>query len=231
MIILLATAITSLPLRSCKQIFSEKENGPLKKKIMQIKLLIYLTKAAFLSWLAQRFALISPTSSDGKLMLKQRYENIQYLYDIYSDPMRITKKYAGTSCIGKQIFQPSEQYLQSADIMRQTEAELEKLEQKFLTRIYSKSSLLEEEFGASSNGVVERRTSGRQTTRLDFSSLFSSTTASTSSTTGGSGNNIYEYEGAARWKGKRVKSAPDLAELHSRYSATSSTSSSNGGSR
>lgn len=57
----------------------------------------------------------------------------------YSNPMRITKKYAGDSCIGKQVFQPCEEYSLSIEKIQENQIELQKLESLFLLRINSKS--------------------------------------------------------------------------------------------
>jgi hypothetical protein len=51
--------------------------------------------------------------------------------------MRITKKYAGASCIGKQVFQASED-VDQADV-RFAEEELNKLEAAFLNRLHGKA--------------------------------------------------------------------------------------------
>ena len=51
--------------------------------------------------------------------------------------MRITKKFAGASCIGKQIFQPTEDIDESE--LRYAEEELNKLEAAFLSRLHGKS--------------------------------------------------------------------------------------------
>lgn len=73
-----------------------------------------------------------------------------YLSDrLHCDPMRITKKYAGASCIGKQVFQPSDEYCSSPSITEKIESELKDLESKFVCRLFSKSgssaSLVEDE--------------------------------------------------------------------------------------
>jgi hypothetical protein len=54
--------------------------------------------------------------------------------------MRITKKYAGKSCIGKQIYQPCEGFQDSPEIILEAEKELEALEKAFLRKIQAKSS-------------------------------------------------------------------------------------------
>lgn len=52
--------------------------------------------------------------------------------------MRITKKFAGASCIGKQVFQPSEDLREVST--QSAEYELRHLERQFLTRLGSKGS-------------------------------------------------------------------------------------------
>ena len=55
-----------------------------------------------------------------------------------SDPMRITKKFAGASCIGKQVFQPSEglQAERSDEIQ-----ELDVLETLFYHRVGDRTAI------------------------------------------------------------------------------------------
>lgn len=57
-----------------------------------------------------------------------------------SDPMRITKKYAGKSCIGKQIYQPCEGFQDDLEGIREAEKELEMFEKIFLNKIQSKTA-------------------------------------------------------------------------------------------
>ena len=59
---------------------------------------------------------------------------------IHSDPMRITKKYAGASCIGKQVFQQCDDYFSNTSTIQENEIELQKLETLFLLRINSSKS-------------------------------------------------------------------------------------------
>lgn len=54
------------------------------------------------------------------------------------DPMRITKKFAGASCIGKQVFLPCDVSNQSADAIRSAEEDLARLEKLFSDRLVSK---------------------------------------------------------------------------------------------
>ncbi len=56
--------------------------------------------------------------------------------------MRITKKFAGASCIGKQVFHPCENNESNNTIRVEGEAELVKLEKLFLARLYSKAATL-----------------------------------------------------------------------------------------
>lgn len=48
-----------------------------------------------------------------------------------SDPMRITKKFAGAACIGKRVFQPCERTPETIRDLERAEAELENLERQF----------------------------------------------------------------------------------------------------
>ena len=52
--------------------------------------------------------------------------------------MRITKKYAGSSSIGKQLFQPCDNFEEAQEHIGSIELELEKLERVFLAKIHSK---------------------------------------------------------------------------------------------
>ncbi|KAJ1420808.1 hypothetical protein B484DRAFT_332962, partial [Ochromonadaceae sp. CCMP2298] len=62
-----------------------------------------------------------------------------YLSDkLRCDPMRITKKFAGASCIGKQVFTPCEDYNLSFEAIQENEYELQRMEKLFLMRINSK---------------------------------------------------------------------------------------------
>jgi hypothetical protein len=57
------------------------------------------------------------------------------------NPMRVTKKFSGSSCIGKQIFQPCDETSVNIDLMKKGELELIKLENTFRSRIkYSNST-------------------------------------------------------------------------------------------
>jgi hypothetical protein len=54
--------------------------------------------------------------------------------------MRITKKFAGANCIGKQVFQPSEDYFSSPVVVETIKSELRELENKFVQRLFRKSA-------------------------------------------------------------------------------------------
>eukprot|EP01038_Epipyxis_sp_PR26KG_P008089 gene8089-10958_t len=54
------------------------------------------------------------------------------------DPMRITKKFAGAACIGKQVFQPSS--TATSDEISEHESELKKLEHLFLLKLNAKGN-------------------------------------------------------------------------------------------
>ena len=58
-----------------------------------------------------------------------------YLSDkLQCDPMRITKKFAGASCIGKQVFQPQTVF-QNTSMLKTAENELNQLEKEFHARL------------------------------------------------------------------------------------------------
>lgn len=66
-----------------------------------------------------------------------------YLSDkLNCDPMRITKKYSGTSCIGKQVFQPCPYEQRRKHDMKALGDELDILEGRFLTRLGNKGKLI-----------------------------------------------------------------------------------------
>ncbi|CAM9156221.1 unnamed protein product [Phaeothamnion confervicola] len=54
---------------------------------------------------------------------------------LHSDPMRITKKFAGASCIGKRVFQQCERSPANLALMRRSETELAEIEARFLRRL------------------------------------------------------------------------------------------------
>ena len=59
----------------------------------------------------------------------------------FSDPMRITKKFAGSNGIGKQIFSPSPETEKTVEVRKALEREILELEERFLKRIdYSMAS-------------------------------------------------------------------------------------------
>ena len=53
--------------------------------------------------------------------------------------MRITKKFAGASCIGKQVYQSCEESIASKSTLSRIEEELKELQQIFLKRLWNKS--------------------------------------------------------------------------------------------
>lgn len=55
------------------------------------------------------------------------------------DPMRITKKFAGASCIGKQVYQSCEESTASTSTLTRIEEELKGLQLIFLKRLWNKS--------------------------------------------------------------------------------------------
>jgi hypothetical protein len=61
-----------------------------------------------------------------------------------SDPMRITKKFAGASCIGKQVFQPCDGM--STDHSELEIEELHVLEVSYYRRVGDRSSAGKQEF-------------------------------------------------------------------------------------
>ena len=69
--------------------------------------------------------------------------NIESLFApiYFSDPMRITKKFAGSNGIGKQIFSPSPETEKTVEVRKALEREILELEERFLKRIdYSMAS-------------------------------------------------------------------------------------------
>ena len=55
--------------------------------------------------------------------------------NIHSDPMRITKKFAGSNGIGKQIFSPTIETEKTLEVRKTLEREIEELEKRFFKRI------------------------------------------------------------------------------------------------
>jgi hypothetical protein len=118
--------------------------------------------------------------------------------------MRITKKYAGASCIGKQVFQPSDEFCSSPSISEKIEKELKDLECKFVRRLFSKS-------GSSASLVEDEHVYiGRHSSAL--SSSISSEPLSAAS----------KLERSFS-RGSRHVSAPDLTELQSMHAKPSGT--------
>lgn len=58
-----------------------------------------------------------------------------WMLNFSSDPMRITKKYSGQSCIGKQIFVPCERSEANSRLIAKNEKELFALEQLFIASL------------------------------------------------------------------------------------------------
>ncbi|RYG70053.1 hypothetical protein EON64_01200 [archaeon] len=114
-----------------------------------------------------------------------------------SDPMRITKKYAGTSSIGKQIYSPCEEFHAISEEIRRGEEDLLRLEQLFLTRISSKGSFVEEEPEAAE---PLRRNAPRNCSKTDLAALLQE-----------------DQDSSQKMRGKRVRSAPDLSEMYTRF--------------
>lgn len=143
-----------------------------------------------------------------------------YLSDkLQCDPMRITKKYAGASCIGKQIFQTNvytnPQY---AAMLRDAENELKQLENNFHARIGNKIT--------SSTTVNRPTVNTRKPNKVqEYSSSSSNSNFDDSDDYGdGDGDDEFdsEYEKVKMFRGpndvynnttsiRRVISAPDMS--------------------
>lgn len=89
--------------------------------------------------------------------------------------MRITKKYAGASCIGKQVFQLCDHYY---ECFQENERELQRLESLFLVRINGKGGGLSTKRGGSDAPPVPHQ-SIYETSNLDLSTSTSSSSAAT----------------------------------------------------
>jgi hypothetical protein len=156
---------------------------------------------------------------------------------LHCDPMRITKKFSGNDCIGKQVFVAP---LHDDKAIRKCEAELKKLERIFIIRLVNKSK--ERPRGAkralalasniASNTAASSVIIKKETTDNNSTSTHSSTTESASvanppkevSNNGAlvppsSADHVFSSSSIApRMLGlkggpKRVNSAPDLASL------------------
>lgn len=164
----------------------------------------------------------------------------------YSDPMRITKKFAGASCIGKQVFHPCEHTEANNQLRKEGMAELQQLEYAFLHRLRSKSAAvaqLVEKFVPSQSpgggrGVKNKHNpsiSGSSGMTLEKSNSFTLSNdvdrlRTTSSESGG--YLVVKEEGVGLdsdahtfQKNKRIMSAPDLTMLLSNEVLTASDSS------
>jgi hypothetical protein len=84
--------------------------------------------------------------------------------------MRITKKYAGASCIGKQVFQLADNYYEA---FQENERELQRLETLFLARINGKGSGLSGKRSGSSE-ALSSHPSIYETTNPDRAALLQS---------------------------------------------------------
>ena len=80
--------------------------------------------------------------------------------------MRITKKFAGASCIGKQVFQPNEDFIEYEVV--ECEEELRSLEERFLARLLGKEAKNASGGAAAS---VQGRSSGRDRSRNSSNSM------------------------------------------------------------
>ena len=78
--------------------------------------------------------------------------------------MRITKKYAGASCIGKQVFQLADNYY---ECFQENERELQRLETLFLARINGKSLSLAGKRNGSSDALLSSHQSIYETNNLE----------------------------------------------------------------
>jgi hypothetical protein len=113
--------------------------------------------------------------------------------------MRITKKYAGASCIGKQVFQLCDNYY---ECFQENERELQRLENLFLIRINGKGGGLSGKRGTGEAPVPHQ--SIYETATPDTSQVHTTSTTSTTNTTkrpyktnrrgSGSGSNKSERE-------------------------------------
>ena len=92
--------------------------------------------------------------------------------------MRITKKYAGASCIGKQVFQLCDNYY---ECFQENERELQRLENLFLIRINGKGGGLSGKRGTGEAPVPHQ--SIYETATPDTSQVHNTSTTSTTNTT------------------------------------------------
>lgn len=140
------------------------------------------------------------------------------------DPMRITKKFAGASCIGKQVYQPAEESSVTTATIMKIEGELKELEQAFLKRLFSKSG---GHSGSFNSLDMEDYTAN---IRSRGSSVSYSNGGSRSSGDRGSSSmkkqlGIDMLDGHGSHKPKRITSAPDLTQLNMIYHKKSTYSS------
>ncbi len=83
-------------------------------------------------------------------MVSENFEQIlsfrKLILFYFSDPMRITKKFAGNNCIGKQVFHPCENNEVNNAMRKESMAELDRLERIFRARVYSKAHSISERY-------------------------------------------------------------------------------------
>jgi len=163
-----------------------------------------------------------------------------YLSDkLRCDPMRITKKFAGASCIGKQVFTPCDDYNLNFAAIQENEFELQRLETLFLMRINAKSG---------SSGLSSSSKRGTVSSLLDAGGQFTSKyeTVGYEGSSGGAGGGAGGRDSAPNSNQKKISgsggnrtsgrksastvgagsSAPSPARKKGRAARTSTTSSS-----
>jgi len=144
-----------------------------------------------------------------------------YLSDkLQCDPMRITKKFAGASCIGKQVFQLNPYTTpQYSAILKDAENELNLLEQNFHARIGNKIT---------SNTIPRPTVNSRKLNKVHDSSSSSTSNIDDSDEDDDDGDEFDEslqYESVKLFRGpndkynnttsiRRVISAPDISQYN-----------------
>lgn len=123
------------------------------------------------------------------------------------DPMRITKKFAGASCIGKQVYQPADESSYNKAMLTKIEEELKELQRLFLKRLFSKSG-----GGSSSFLSLEMDDSG--SSGISSGGRGSSVTSSSGILAKNSGVKPKQLKLDSIVKPKRITSAPDLSQLN-----------------
>ena len=104
--------------------------------------------------------------------------------------MRITKKFSGASCIGKQVYQPSADLAANRVDFASIEEELKELERTFLKRLFSKFGIM-----PSSSSLLDELHSTEASHSLGFKAKLK-----------------FELNEKSN-RPKRVASAPELANL------------------